>query len=81
MCVCRGRRLPSGVSAGGGGCLPRGGVCTPPPVNRITDRCKNIIFLQLRLRTVMIAIFEFIQVTITFVLLGGGEVKLTEKVD
>ena len=25
----------------------------PPPVNRITDRCKNITFPQLRLRAVM----------------------------
>ena len=54
-----------GVSAGG--CLPRGslpwGVSawgvhpqtqmqTPPPVNRITDRCKNITFPQLLLQTV-----------------------------
>ena len=57
---CRGGRawLPGGacVAAGGGvrGCwgghawLPGG--ChvtrTPPPVNRITDRCKNITFAQ-----------------------------------
>ena len=27
---------------------------TPPPVNRITDRCKNITFLQFRLQAVMI---------------------------
>ena len=33
-----------------GGCLPRG--CTPPPVNRITDRCKNITFPYLHLRMV-----------------------------
>ena len=40
---------------GGGcprGCLPRG--CTPQPVNRITDRCKNITFSQIFLRTVSI---------------------------
>ena len=55
----------SGVSAQGcppGGCLPRRRVYVsqhalkqtpPPPVNRITDRCKNITFPQLRLRTVI----------------------------
>ena len=49
--VCLGGCLP-------GRCLPRGwvvsakGACTPPPVNRITDRCKNITFPQLPLRTV-----------------------------
>ena len=42
---------PGGVSAQGGVvCLP-GGVCLwlrqTPPVNRITDRCKNITFPQL----------------------------------
>ena len=44
---CLPRRDCMGVSAQGGVCL--GGVCqTPPPVNRITDRCKNITLLQLR---------------------------------
>ena len=33
-------------------CVCLGGVYTPP-VNRITDRCKNITFPQLRLRTVI----------------------------
>ena len=33
-------------------CLPRG--CTPPPVNRVRDRCKNITFPKLLLRTVKI---------------------------
>ena len=28
--------------------------CTPPPVNRMTNKCKNITFPQLRLRVVMI---------------------------
>ena len=28
----------------------------PPPVNRMTDRCKNITFLQLRLRAVKISL-------------------------
>ena len=35
-----------GVSAFGGGCPPRGGVClggVHPPVNRMTDRCKNLL--------------------------------------
>ena len=53
--------LPRGVSAKGvsaWGCLPRrGGVCLGgvhlPPVIRIADRCKNIIFPQLRLQTVI----------------------------
>ena len=48
-----------------GGCLP-GGVCpgvyhsmhwgrhSPLPVDRMTNRCKNITFPQLRLRTVKI---------------------------
>ena len=44
-CVCQ------GVGWVPGGCLPSG--CTPPPVNRITDRCKNITFPQLRLQTVI----------------------------
>ena len=44
-CVCLG-----GVYLGDfclRGCLP--GDCTHPAVNRMTDRCKNITFLQLRL--------------------------------
>ena len=60
--VCLGGCLPGGVCLGGGvclrgmsdvslvGCLP-GGVYFPP--NRITDRCKNITFPQLLLRTVI----------------------------
>ena len=49
--------LSGAVSAQGGvypeGCLPRG--CLPRGVclNRITDRCKNITFPQLLLRTVI----------------------------
>ena len=50
-----------GVSAWG--CLPRE-VSTPvhagihtPPVNRMTDACENITFLQLLLWTVMIHLF------------------------
>ena len=53
--VCPWGCLPGGVCPGGvcpGGCLPRGGVHLPP-VNRITDRCKNITFPQLCLRTVI----------------------------
>ena len=37
--------------AGGGGGLPDRDL--PPPVIRITDRCKNITFPQLRLRAVI----------------------------
>ena len=33
-------------------CLPKGAGFTSPPVNKITDKCKNITFQQLRLRTV-----------------------------
>ena len=67
---CRLGGVYVGVSAPGSvcpdGCLPRGtsalGVYTPcplhagihPPMNRITDRCKNITFPQLRLRAVKI---------------------------
>ena len=55
-CVCLGGFLPSGVSSQGGvstwGCLPRR-VYSSPPRDRITDRCKNITFRQLRLRTVI----------------------------
>ena len=53
--VCLWGCLPRGVCPGSvcpGGCRPRGGVHLPP-VNRITDRCKNITFLELCLRTVI----------------------------
>ena len=48
--VCQGVCLPRGVHLPRGVCLPRGDVCLPrwgvsarhPPVNRITDSCKNI---------------------------------------
>ena len=50
--------LPRGVSAQGGVCpggmSEQGGVCpgdvwqTPPPMNRMTNRCKNITLPQLR---------------------------------
>ena len=60
--------IPSAVVAISGGCLSRGvsawtclprgsvclGVCTPPPVDRMTDSCENITFPQLLLWTVMI---------------------------
>ena len=41
---------------------PGPGTSPPPgpdtnPVNRITDTCKNITFLQLRLRAVIMAIY------------------------
>ena len=57
-----GRRVSAwGVSARGCGSVHRGGVrpCSlhagihTPHVNRITGRCKNITFLQLRLRAVI----------------------------
>ena len=55
--VCLGGCLPGGGSLLRGGGLPRrvsaqGGVHNPF-VNRMTDRCKNIIFPQLRLLTVI----------------------------
>ena len=56
MTVCRGGCLPRGVSAGR--CLFGGvfqGVSARHPVNRITDRCENITFPQLRLRVVNIS--------------------------
>ena len=43
--VCLGGCLPRGMSVWGEGCLPRG--CIPAcNVNRLTDRCKNIILSQ-----------------------------------
>ena len=57
--------LPSGGVSAQRGCMPRdvclgrgvsvGGIYSslPLPVNRMTDRCKNITFPLLRLRTVM----------------------------
>ena len=41
--------LPRGMYLLGGVYLPEGGNCpgtTPPPVNRVTDRCKNITLPQ-----------------------------------
>ena len=35
--------MPRGCLPGGGVCLPRGCLAdTPPPVDRMTDTCKNI---------------------------------------
>ena len=56
--VCPGGVSAWGVSHSGGVCL-RGVVSEhalrqTPPVNRMTDRCKNITFPQLRLRTVIL---------------------------
>ena len=47
VCTGRGGYLPRGVCPGvsGWGCLPRGGV-HHPLVDRMTDRCKNIILPQ-----------------------------------
>ena len=46
--VCPGGCLPRGVSTHGDG-ICQVGVCqTPPPLNRITDRCENITLPQLR---------------------------------
>ena len=51
--VCPWGCLPGSVCPGGvyrgGGCLPGGGG-RQPPVDRMTDRCKNITLLQLRCR-------------------------------
>ena len=59
---CLGGCLPGGCLSRERGCLPK--ECTPPgpkaaipPVNRITDRCKNITFSQLLLRTVNSSFF------------------------
>ena len=53
VCVC----VLGDWRVSGGGCVDQEGVArgmytpqTPPPVNRMTDRCKNINFPQLRLR-------------------------------
>ena len=70
-CLPRGVSAPEGVCQGGGGvCL---GMCEhphcplhagthkyTPPVNRITDRCKNITFPQLPLRAVNRMAFSFL---------------------
>ena len=58
-CLHRGGVCQEGSAQGGvclgGGCLPRG-VCIPactgaaPPVDRMTDRCKNITLPQLHVR-------------------------------
>ena len=51
---------PRGMSAGGGGVCSRGGgipACTEaesPPVNRMTNRCKNITLATTSLRPVII---------------------------
>ena len=47
---------PRGVPAlaGGGGVIPACNEADPPPVNRMTDRCKNITFAT-SLRTVKLA--------------------------
>ena len=45
--VCLGSVCLGGVSAWGG-CLPRGVSARYPPVNRMTDGCKNITLPQLR---------------------------------
>ena len=61
LCVCGGG-LPRGGGVFLGGRLPR----HLPPVNRITDRCKNITFSQILLRKVKIiglGIFIFTPIT------------------
>ena len=58
VCV-EGGCLPGGgvFLEGGGVCLPRGGVpgqvLPPSPVNRMTDRCKNITLANTSFRPVM----------------------------
>ena len=68
-CVCPGEE----VFAQGRWCLPRGGGVCPgegvpaqgdvhlPLVDRMTDACANITFLQLLLRTVIICIGHFLK--------------------
>ena len=53
--VCSGGCAPGGVCSRGGGGIP---VCTEadPPVNRMTDRCKNITLATTSLRPVKIQI-------------------------
>ena len=62
--VCPGGMSAQRVSAQGGCLPPEGvsahgvsgwGVCQTPPVDRMTDACENITFLQLLLRTVKIS--------------------------
>ena len=48
----------SRLYSGGWSCDPSACWDTTPHVNRVTDRCKNITFLQLRLRAV-ISVFEW----------------------
>ena len=50
--VCLGGVCLGGVCLGRCVCLPRRVYTSPSPVNRMTDRCKNITFPQLCLRTV-----------------------------
>ena len=47
-CLPKGGVCAVGVSAQG--CLPRGGMADPTPVNRMTDRCRNINLPQLHCR-------------------------------
>ena len=51
LTVCR-SLLPGGVSLAGGG-IPACTVADPPPVNRMTDRCKNITLATTSLRPVI----------------------------
>ena len=69
VCFPGGCLLLGGVSASGGGAACFQGVSQhalrqTPPVNRITDSCKNITFPQLRLRAVIKNTFK-IQVIMT----------------
>ena len=78
-CCREGGCLPGTVCLGG--CLP--GECTPAPVNRITDRCKNITFPQLCMWMVNISEFTHLNwITLPtppppVCLQGGGRVGHT----
>ena len=83
-CVCLGGCLPRGVCPGMYTSWTQRQ--TPqlharihtPPVNRITDRCKNITFPRIRLRAVKIGIFVDVQKGTSF--LSSTEPKPSQKI-
>ena len=89
LCIpaCTGR---GGVCLGGvcpGGVCP-GGVSqhalrqTPLPMDRMTDRCKNITLCKLRLQTVIRMHSSRMRTTRTLTIGGGGvSVKRTQEID
>ena len=62
----------------GGVCLVPGGTCpgTAPPVNRITDRCKNITLPQIRLRAENVADKNLHQMPLSY---GGWNIVLQNR--